>query len=79
MLYAGAGGDHCGVGGGIVLKRLITNVWIGEHVQDVDFGFLRVEARIPRVGRAERGVLGPVRLPFGFDRFERVVGQGKAS
>lgn len=52
---------------------------VGEHVQDVVLGFLRVEARIPGIGRLE-GLVGlPVRLPFGFNRFEGIVGQGKTS
>ena len=45
---------------------------VGEHVEHVELGPGRVEARLARVGRAEGPVLGPVRLPLRLDRPEVV-------
>ncbi len=48
---------------------------IGEHVQHVELPAVP-EGVVTRVGLAERALVRPVRLPFGFDGFEVICGHG---
>src|ERR1044071_8495358 len=46
--------------------------WIGKHVEDVEFRFCRVKARLAGVRHVKKLPLIPKTLPFGFKPVERV-------